>query len=1525
MESNFHVRINQIDHLLRVYGPTSSGQKACIYIHQVYPYFYVEYKGSMDAPYLLKYTRKLQRSLNHAIALSMKRDPHSPKSIFIRAVIVVKGVPFYGFHASYAPFLKIYMFDPTLLYRGVAILRSGTFMCDFGLYGCGWIDMGEVWQRGLENEYVDPEKKTTLRVSPYHKQAKMDLEVDVVAHQILNRKRLTTRDIHHQLQIPAAPMPTEPLIISVRELWEDERRRRLARGLSASPDMPLDLSENHRGDGGDWTAEARWWHELRARIEAEPPEYLESSSAWDKRVMTTSQSIEALWEPLFRVWKPQRAESPTVQDGLTPAPIESTLGPSASRVSVQPTGEDEEVDVDESFLSSQAIEDADPEPYISEMESFIENDQAQSLEDGPDEGIYDKDFEEDLVVEQEEDNPFLDNESAIVLRAGSEVGAEDLDANNEFIAELQRSIEHDASGGTSCGNPPLLPTAVESPTTEVVKPHNVESLMDPSLPEPEEVDRPVKRRKVEMPNGEIQSRPNQTQTQTHLRKSQYLTQTKHMVTQSDHLKSSYNSVTNKCYAYAHPPPAKDDLLLTLAGYNIPNRIYRSPYYSHFDDAPSRPREYAGLVYRLKGGNGLDTLSDWENYAGLAHDIGFAPGKTFDPSGIGGWEYAGFPPNKKIVQRWLIENPILPPPKPIVSHSQIEGPTQLNTYGLKSSSGKEGSSPQKNEMMSILSFEIYALSDGGRQPIPQEDEIAIVFFAFQGDHKAGDVLEVKHGIVAVDNEHIQPKRLRGHRIETISSELELLHRIVDIVIDLDPDILCGWEVQVSSWGYLQARGAVYGLDIDELISRAPPRRRGGVDQWGARQASTFKVAGRHVLNVWRIMRGELSLNMYSFENVVFNVLRRRVPQYSRATLTSWFNSPSAARMSKLLDYFVGRTSMVLEILEVSQIVTKTSEFARVFGVDFFSVITRGSQFKVESFMFRLGKPENFVFLSPSKIDVGKQNAAECMPLIMEPLSAFYSSPLLVLDFQSLYPSIMIAYNYCYSTCLGRVAEFQGTNKFGVTELNLPPGLVNTLKGHTRIAPNGIMYVKQEVRQGLLGRMLKELLDTRVMVKQAMKINKDNKALTRILNARQLGLKYIANVTYGYTSATFSGRMPAVEIADSIVQSGRETLEKAIHLIDSTPKWGAQVVYGDTDSLFIYLKGRTKEQAFRIGNDIADTITARNPAPIKLKFEKVYFPCVLMAKKRYVGFKYEHPDDTEPTFDAKGIETVRRDGVPAQQKMTETCLKKLFRSQDLSDIKEYCCRSWTSILDHKVPIHEFIFAKEVRMGTYSDALPPPPGVAVAARRVLIDPNDEPQYGDRIPYVIACGPPGSRLVERAFTPQELLTTGKQLDAQYYITRVLIPPLERIFNLVGADVRRCKRDRFAIMDRHFPNSQCLTCGEFAWTTVCDDCRAHPQTTMASILDLVRKGEKRLTNVHEVCASCAGTSPLEEVECESLDCPWLYERKKGDSNEEYLEALRMLLAEIGLPKSSADSIVELDSDGTQKEVDSDDTGSTTE
>ena len=93
-------------------------------------------------------------------------------------------------------------------------------------------------------------------------------------------------------------------------------------------------------------------------------------------------------------------------------------------------------------------------------------------------------------------------------------------------------------------------------------------------------------------------------------------------------------------------------------------------------------------------------------------------------------------------------------------------------------------------------------------------------------------------------------------------------------------------------------------------------------------------------------------------------------------------------------------------------------------------------------------------------------------------------------------------------------------------------------------------------------------------------------------------------------------------------------------------------------------------------------------------------------------------------------------------------------------------------------------------------------VAARRRAVDPNDEAQYGDRIPYVIMVGEPNTRLADRAVPPEDMfqksvrhpdskmgidtrLFSRRQIDGVYYITQVLLPPLERVFNLVGADVR--------------------------------------------------------------------------------------------------------------------------------------------
>ena len=210
------------------------------------------------------------------------------------------------------------------------------------------------------------------------------------------------------------------------------------------------------------------------------------------------------------------------------------------------------------------------------------------------------------------------------------------------------------------------------------------------------------------------------------------------------------------------------------------------------------------------------------------------------------------------------------------------------------------------------------------------------------------------------------------------------------------------------------------------------------------------------------------------------------------------------------------------------------------------------------------------------------------------------------------------------------------------------------------------------------MLREILNTRIMVKKSMKLYPSGSTTYRMLDSRQLALKLIANVTYGYTAAGFSGRMPCVEVADSVVSIGRFTVEQAIGYINKNEQTeGTRVVYGDTDSLFILCQGRSLEQAFKIGEGIAKHITSINPFPMELKFEKVYYPCVTLAKKRYCGYKMEKLGEVR-VLDAKGIETIRRDTVDAVQKIMDKSLRILFESKSLSLVRAYLQKQWLKII-------------------------------------------------------------------------------------------------------------------------------------------------------------------------------------------------------------------------------------------------------
>ena len=1138
-------------------------------------------------------------------------------------------------------------------------------MCDYNLFGCGYIDCRRVKFRGPVPKYETrtPHEWHDLSVSPEslsneEKQSHCPIEVDIRVEDILNRLEIKPRPLHHDFVEKDHPISRdEKLVFSMAGLWRDETRRRNARmgnGSKSSPFPPevmISMSaESRSSEKGGWIHEEEFAEKIRTIIADEKAKSdgfgvdftnFVMRTAFEDTVKTAFESVEDLFS-----------------QNLPPVSASSSASTHwhhlAERVADEdepsiPPFEDEELYNDQSAFPQQDSSGASPENPISDqgnadVQKFVPNDQ---------EAISPADLEE-LGVRKHGDLSHMNEDAFEIPPMFTSKGPRPRDLSfDERQSELpikKRRLE---------SNTRSLDRVLKNTTTEVFKsmpdyettapssfqPLRLEtSKSQESIQKSSASQRPLSNQElikstgsnkslsfsvVKNPQLQRLSQQNASQESSGGTKSKdesdesFLKQA--VFSFSDLETPASDSVLQRLAAnvgseldspkvllFAEPAPTSSFVSSSMLEHDRPPMIYQDAYYSNERDVPVRARHYAGREFKIEG-NTVPFLPPFdptgESAASKGHKAQKIPDRGKENAwhrrrsyacNLRNWEFAEPPPTFAEVCNWVeseqgVKN---------TNVSQVEGATQKDPHGCKIS--QTTSVKHEAQYMSVMSLEIHVNTRKHLLPNPEEDQIECVFWCIQSDESEHDV-RVGILVLSEDEQHQKIRRQTAIEVESQPSEIDLIDRMVEIVRMHDPDILTGYEVHGGSWGYMIERARhKYDYNLCNEFSRMKSQSFGRIgkenDRWGFNHTSTIRVTGRHMINIWRAMRGELNLLQYTMENVAFHLLHKRIPHYHWQDLTKWYRSKHPRDLAKVVDYYINRVQINLEILEQNEIIPRTSEQARLLGVDFFSVFSRGSQFKVESLMFRIAKPENLLLVSPSRKQVGGQNALECLPLVMEPQSDFYNSPLLVLDFQSLYPSVMIAYNYCYSTFLGRIVNWRGQNKMGFTDYQRQERLLELLRDDIHISPNGMMFAKPEIRKSLLAKMLGEILETRVMVKSGMKIDKDDKTLQRLLNNRQLALKLIANVTYGYTSASFSGRMPCSEIADSIVQTARETLEKAIALIHSVEKWGAEVVYGDTDSLFVYLKGRTKDEAFDIGQEIADRVTKINPRPVKLQIRE-----------------------------------------------------------------------------------------------------------------------------------------------------------------------------------------------------------------------------------------------------------------------------------------------------------------------------------
>uniref|UniRef100_A0A452GR66 DNA polymerase n=1 Tax=Gopherus agassizii TaxID=38772 RepID=A0A452GR66_9SAUR len=419
--------------------------------------------------------------------------------------------------------------------------------------------------------------------------------------------------------------------------------------------------------------------------------------------------------------------------------------------------------------------------------------------------------------------------------------------------------------------------------------------------------------------------------------------------------------------------------------------------------------------------------------------------------------------------------------------------------------------------------------------------------------------------------------------------------------------------------------------------------------------------------------------------------------------------------------------------------------------------------------------------------------------------------------------------------------------------------------------------------------------------------------QVLDGRQLALKVSANSVYGFTGAQV-GKLPCLEISQSVTGFGRQMIEKTKQLVESKYTLAngysadAKVVYGDTDSVMCRLGVPSVAEAMRIGREAATWVSGHFPPPIKLEFEKVYFPYLLISKKRYAGLYFSSSASAHDKMDCKGIETVRRDNCPLVANLINTCLRKLLIDRDPAGAVAHAKEVISDLLCNRVDISQLVITKELTRTAHEYA-GHQAHVELAERMRRRDPGSAPSLGDRVPYVIVSAAKGVAAYLKSEDPIYVLENNMPIDTQYYLEQQLAKPLLRVFEpilgegraesvLLRGEHTRCKTVLTSrvggLMAFATKRSTCLGCRASLphHGAVCKFCVEHQSELYQKEVSHLAALEEKFSRLWTQCQRCQG-SLHEDVLCTSRDCPIFYMRKKVQKD---LDDQERLVARFGPP-----------------------------
>ncbi|KAH6791361.1 DNA polymerase delta subunit 1 [Perilla frutescens var. frutescens] len=645
---------------------------------------------------------------------------------------------------------------------------------------------------------------------------------------------------------------------------------------------------------------------------------------------------------------------------------------------------------------------------------------------------------------------------------------------------------------------------------------------------------------------------------------------------------------------------------------------------------------------------------------------------------------------------------------------------------------------------ILSFDIECAGRKGHFPEPTHDPVIQVanLVTLQGEEQpfVRNVMTLKScsPIVGVD-------------VMSFDTEKELLLAWRDFIREVDPDILIGYNICKFDMPYLIQRAEALGIAEFPILGRIRNSRVRIKDttfssrQYGTRESKEVTVEGRVQFDLLQAMQRDYKLSSYSLNSVSAHFLNEQKEDVHHSIISDLQNGNSETRR-RLAVYCLKDAYLPQRLLDKLMYIYNYVEMARVTGA-----VSASKE----------SKTKNMVI--PNAKQAGSEQGTYEGATVLEARAGFYEKPIATLDFASLYPSIMMAYNLCYCTLV---------TPEDARKLNLPPECVNK-------TPSGDIFVKSDLQKGILPEILEELLTARRRAKADLKEAKDplEKA---VLDGRQLALKISANSVYGFTGATI-GQLPCLEISSSVTSYGRQMIEHTKKLVEEKftvlggYEHNAEIIYGDTDSVMVQFGVPSVEAAMNLGREAADYISGTFIKPIKLEFEKVYFPYLLISKKRYAGLYWTNPNKFDK-MDAKGIETVRRDNCLLVKNLVSECLNKILIDRDIPGAVQFVKNTISDLLMNRMDLSLLVITKGLTK-TGDDYEVKTAHVELAERMRKRDAATAPNVGDRVPYVIIKAAKGAKAYEKSEDPIYVLENNIPIDPHYYLENQISKPLLRIF----------------------------------------------------------------------------------------------------------------------------------------------------